>query len=467
MSNYDDNFEQELKNLVQDYEQGLENDVPPFHDEETYEQIIEYYEDANQLEKANNVCDIALQHYAFSSELMIRKANLLILEKKFTEALIWIERARSFDPQNMSIYILCSDIYLDEGQPKKAVQSLEQAMKVADENDLPDLFLEIAEVYESSDQYDKALDAVANALKLDPFHQEALHKIWFIVEVTKQFEKSIAIHEEVIERDPYSYLAWYNLAQGYEGLHYYDEAIDAYEFVMAINERFDLAYKECGELYRKLGKLEKAIELLTKALRISVHLDDISLSLAKVYQEMNNMKMAIFYFKKVVRYDKMNDEAWFELGNCYKDLCQWEEAEKAYKQAMKINDKTADYALRMSDVYYLTGKTNKAIELLTEPVKKTGHQACLMNLVMYMLETNKETECLQLLELVETKHKDIKHTAYFKAAAFLMLNDQENANKSFQNALEENFQIHPLLFKLLPGLSESEEIKKIADQFKR
>ena len=467
MSNFDDNFEQELNHLVREYEAALENNAPTFHEEETYEQIIEYYEDKNQIEKANKVCDAALQHYAYSSELMIRKANLLILEKKHTEALVWIERARSFDPQNMSIYILRSDIYLDEGKPKAAVRSLEQAMKVADESDIPDLFLEIAEVYEANDDYDKALDAIHDCLKINPFHQEALHKIWLAVEMTKSFEKSVILHEQIIEQDPYSYLAWYNLGQSFEGLKYYEKAIDAYEFVIAINEHFDLVYRDCGDLYRKLGKFEKAIQYLKKALRISLQLDDISWSLAKVYQEMNNMKMAIYYYKKVLQFDTMHDASWFELGNCYKDSCQWTKAEHAYHQAMALNDKLPEYALKLSDVYYLTGNTDQAIQLLTEPVMEFGHQASLMNLVIYMLEMNKEQECLQLLELASRKHEQLKHISYFNAATYLKLNNQKEANKAFQKALEENFQIHPLLFKLLPGLSDNEEIKVIANQFKR
>src|ERR1051325_11065551 len=76
---------------------NLRNGNSGFIDEDDFEKIIDYYDEKEELSKALEAAETALEYFPFSSALLIRKADLLLATRKYHQALDILEKAELFD----------------------------------------------------------------------------------------------------------------------------------------------------------------------------------------------------------------------------------------------------------------------------------------------------------------------------------------------------------------------------------
>src|SRR5687767_4123657 len=91
---------------------NLKNGLSGFIEEEAFEKIIDYYNEKEEISKAMEAVETALEYYPFSSALLIKKADLLLTQRKYHKALETLEKAELFDGKDINLYILKTDAYL-------------------------------------------------------------------------------------------------------------------------------------------------------------------------------------------------------------------------------------------------------------------------------------------------------------------------------------------------------------------
>lgn len=206
-------FDQEqVLELIGHYEQMLKDDAHVFFEEASFDQIIEYYQERQQLDKAYDVVDLAIAQHPFSASLLIKKAQLEFDQKRYDTAMATLDQAAVFDATDMQIHLLRCDIFVWQGKFAEAVDTIQVALEFADEEERVDLFLELADIYEEWEKYDELFNTLTQALMLNPTNEEALNRLWFCVEFTEKYQQSIDFHKAFIDEHPYSHLAWFNLA---------------------------------------------------------------------------------------------------------------------------------------------------------------------------------------------------------------------------------------------------------------
>ncbi|HUC82055.1 MAG TPA: hypothetical protein VMR70_14220, partial [Flavisolibacter sp.] len=114
---------------------NLRNGSSGFIEEEAFEKIIEYYDEREELSKAMEAADTALEYFPFSSVLLIKKADLLLATRKYYRALEILEKAELFDSKDINLYILKTEVYLALDQQEKAVELLEAAIHDFDDEE--------------------------------------------------------------------------------------------------------------------------------------------------------------------------------------------------------------------------------------------------------------------------------------------------------------------------------------------
>src|SRR4051812_17237256 len=92
-----------------------------FFEEEAFEKIIDYFDEQEDLSKALEAAETAIEYYPFSAALLIKKADLLLATRKYQEALDILEKAELFDGTDINLYILKTDAYLAMDMHEKAV----------------------------------------------------------------------------------------------------------------------------------------------------------------------------------------------------------------------------------------------------------------------------------------------------------------------------------------------------------
>src|SRR5215213_8457157 len=107
----------ELLRLFENLKSGISGS---FLEEEAFEKIIDHFEDEEELIKAMEAADIAIEYFPFSAALLFKKANLLLANRKYKEALSVLGKAELLDANDLNLYILKTDAYLALDMQEKA-----------------------------------------------------------------------------------------------------------------------------------------------------------------------------------------------------------------------------------------------------------------------------------------------------------------------------------------------------------
>ncbi len=350
----------EMKELLQHYNNMKLGNGYSFIDEEAFEQLIDYFDERDDLTAALEASEYGITQYPFSSLLQIKKADLLIAKKHYREALDILEKAELLDRGDINLYILKTDVYLALDQQKKASDLLEKAILFFDGDERIELLFELADVYDDYEEFDKVFNCLKLILEQDETNEEALYKICFWTDYTGRNEEGIKLHQKIIDEHPFTELAWFNLGAAYQGIKLYEKAIDAYQYAIAIDEKFDYAYRNMGDAYLRMRKYKEAIEVLQKVLELSRPEDVIYEALGHCYDKLKNYAQARFHYRKASHLAPEDSLLHYKVACTYMNESQWETAIKNLESAMRIQ-RSADYNFALAQCYVGLNKIKDAI----------------------------------------------------------------------------------------------------------
>src|SRR4249919_3770002 len=313
----------ELQEILKRYENLKKGRSNSYIDEESFEKIIDYFDEKEDISSALEAAETGAEQYPFSSTMLIRKADLLIATHKYRDALSLLDHAAMLDSSDINVYILKTDAYLALDKQEKAVEILEQALALFTGEERISLLFELADVYDDYQEFEKVFDCLKLILEQEPNNEEALYKICFWTDFTGRNEEAIRLHEKIINDFPYNELAWFNLAAAYQGLKLYEKAIDAYQYAIAIDEKFDYAYRNMGDAYLRLRKYKEAIEVLQKVLELSRPEDVIYEAIGHCYDKMKNFAQARFYYRKASHLNPDDAKLFYKVACTYMNETNW------------------------------------------------------------------------------------------------------------------------------------------------
>lgn len=459
--------EEEIALSVTRFEEMMKTKVSCFFDEQTFENIIEYYQLKSFNKMALQVVDYAIEQHPYVSGFLLKKAGLLYQLRKFEQAELWLHNAELLDPSDLGIYLLRADILVVHNQHKKAVEVLEKALTLAEKSEKEDLFLELADVYEDWDRYDLVFESLKKCLHLNYNNEEALSRMWYTVELSKKYEESLALHQQIIDKNPYSYLAWHNLGHAYFDLSLYEKAIESYEFVVAINEQCDLAYRDCGEAYFYLGNYQKAIEQFLRAIEFSKPYEELNFSIAYCYEKLKKYSEARSYYKKAVATDPKYDEAFYRVGITYKKEKEWNNALHFFKKAHKLNEENATYLMALAETYSVLQLTDEFLVMCNNILSlhaKHKKRSLYEKLSEYLLRFNFNIEAANLLDFAMMEKGFAGKLPYLKIISLYRLGEQQEAYTLFEQALQQIPNRYKTMFQIEPGLLSDNRIQQILQQ---
>ncbi|MBS1760013.1 MAG: tetratricopeptide repeat protein [Bacteroidetes bacterium] len=430
----EDRFEiAELLTKFENLKNGLQNS---FLEEDAFETIIEYFQEKEDLTQAMEATELGSQQYPYSSALLVKKADLLLVSRQYIEALTTLEQASMLDNADINIYILKTDALLALDQPEKAAALLEESLALFNGEEKMELLFELADVYDDYEDFDKVFDCLKTILEEDPNNEEALYKICFWTDFTGRNEESIRLHHQIIEEYPYNELAWFNLASAYQGLKLYEKAIDAYQYAITIDEKFDYAYRNIGDAYIRLRQYKEALEVLIKVTELSKPEPVILEAIGHCYDKMKNYAQARFYYRKATHLNKDDGKLFFKIASTYFNEGQWESCVKQLEHALHIQRNQTEYMLLMGECKMMQGLDRDAIHYFSEvvrlkPKSSTGWEAlirCLFNYGYY-------EEALEQVDAAYPLSGFKPIFSYYKAAILLALGKSKEGLLQLEEAI--------------------------------
>lgn len=457
-----------LDELLKQYNNLRNGRSSIFFDEEAFEKIIDYYDDQEDMAKALEASEIAIDYFPFSASLLLKKADILLATRKYREALEILERAELFDASDIDLFILKTDAYLAMDMHEKAVALLEQAVKVFEGEEKIELLFELADVYDDYEEFDKVFDCLKVILEEEPTNEEALYKICFWTDFTGHNEESIRLHLKIIDQHPYNELAWFNLAAAYQGLKLYEKAIDAYQYALVIDEKFDYAYRNIGDAYIRMRKYREAIEALEKVLELSKPEEVIYEAIGHCYDRLKNFAQARFHYRKASHLNPDDSKLLYKIACTYYYEGQWASAVKQLESALRIHRLQAEYNLLMGECKLQLNEFKDAVQYLStavriRPKNTSGWEALIR--CLYIAGYYPEAKQQAIAALTHTNNKVI--FLYYLSAVLFVMNKSKEALLYLEKALSNAPKQLKKFIQLNPSILQNSLVVDVIAQYKR
>ncbi len=458
----------EIVDLVKKYEESVKDRQQVFLDEEHYEQIIQFYQDGRENNKALRVIESALEQFSFSSFFYTKKAEILANQKHFDEALHALEEAERLDPNDINIFLIRADVALWEGKHEDAKAQIDYALLIAPEDeDKCELYLELADIYEDQEKYPEVVEALKEALKVSPQNEEALNRFWFCMELTENYEESILFHEALIEKSPYSHLAWFNLGHAYAGLEQFEKSLDAFEYVLAIDDKFDAAHICSGDVLYNMGRYEEAVDFYLEAIKLSKPNKDLYLKTAETYEKLLDFSKSRSYLRKSITVDPYFDEAFFRIGETYRLEEKWNKAISSFERAVKLSKDNLDYLAALADAYMSVGEGEMAVEIFERIFQlDTQNKQSWISLATAYFNVDNFRKAFQVLQEAEAKYEGHADVLYIKAVFYLQAGNRHEALLNLERGLLMNFDEHVMIFEMDDSLLDDAAIIQVIEQYR-
>jgi tetratricopeptide (TPR) repeat protein len=247
----------------------------------------------------------------------------------------------------------------------------------------------------SQGQYDEAITAYDEAIRLglDPNYAEARNNKGEILKVIGdpnlaldwynkgialnsqgQYDEAITAYDEAIRLDPNYAVAWNNKGTALSNQGNYDEAIQAFDEAIMLDLNYAVAWNNKGTVLCKQVKCDEAIPYLEEAIRLDPNLADAyfwSLKAGALYKQ-GKYNEAITAYDEAIRLDPNRALVWNNKGTALSELGKYDEAIEAYDEAIRLDPNLA--IARNSRGNILNAQANKGSGGIGRPPFKPNQE---------------------------------------------------------------------------------------------
>ena len=322
------------------------------------------------------------------------------------EALNFYKRALKINPMRPDVYAIMGELSAKDG---KFAESIAHLRKVLDmQPQIPGIRGRIGELFMKLGDLDKAIESFEGEVQIVP-SADGYFLIGQSYLMQKESEKAKENYEAAIKMDPEHARAHYGLATVYVKLGNQDKAkeysakfrklkAEAREDLIAARTMSDdiiqarknsaVSYIKAGQMYRSGGKLQKAEELLEHAARLNPENVGCLLELAFLYRETNKQSKVEEIHAKIGQLELKHADNCVIFGNLCADLGLLDDAEEAYRKAVRLAPEKSVAYRKLARVYLTTKKqlrearqlAEQAVELEATAVNYSIlSRACVMN----------------------------------------------------------------------------------------
>ncbi|MEM9544767.1 MAG: tetratricopeptide repeat protein [Bacteroidota bacterium] len=454
-----------LISLVSEFEANFENGNVEYLNEKSFFQLIKYYEDDREYEKALDVAKLALEQYRYRSDFYISLCRLYLKLNKINDCLTCLEIAESIAPYENEIIILKVRALALSGDYELAFNELECLKTVSLKGDLVEVYLCEAEIYAEMSCHQQMFDSLKEALELESSHIEALERFWVSTELSKRYIECADYMSTLIDKNPYNYFAWYNLGHALSFSGEYEKAIDAIEYSFIINPDFEEGYMECADLCCQIKDYGRALKVYQEAIDYFGEDNDLLINISECQMYLNKTADCKNNLYKAVKQDPYNDEIYYYLAECYSKEEKWYSAINAYHKAIEIEDGCGEYYLGLARAYVAVEDYNKATINFHLSVSDGPEQTHFWReFASFLLKLGLYNESLQILDEAEeyTFGADL---LYCRAMVNFFLKNKKTGLRILEEALVEDFSLHTIIYSLAPEFEVDKEISSMIEYF--
>jgi tetratricopeptide (TPR) repeat protein len=388
-----------------------------------FKNALEYYRTALKYEKAGGI------YFAI--------ANVYVKLGKYQDALIEINNALKFNPENLEYLTLKANIYYGTGKIDKAVEIYESIL--AKDSGNVYILYSLARSYQELRRPETAVTFYERIIDVYGFEQDVLKRMYEIYSNYKNYDKAAEVLSYSLKLDPYN-----------NGL-----------------------LLELASLYTKLGKEDEAKVIYERMSALNPDDKQIQAEIVKLYFRKNQIEKGFAEFSKILGKDSLTLEEKIQLGEMYYNM-------------MAQDGKTADiveyifvylsekYPDNWAPYYYL-GEIDIAKKKHGEAYKKfmkgithvdsTRESYIQFGYALFTLEKYEDSKAILLKGLALAP--DDYRLNYTMALTLQRLNDLQSAIKHYEHALEFNPTDLSLISSMALAYNSNKQYKESNDMYEK
>jgi len=453
-------------NLMSDFESNFEKGLDVIYSEKTFLEIIRYYEEELQYDKAIEVSDLALTQFSFTPDFYIIKARLLFQSNFHEEALKLLNKAEKISPYEHDILLLKIKILAFQGKIENAKTILDDMKRYVSASDLSDVYLSESYINEIMQDYDGMYENLTKSVICDMKNDEAFERIGFAVQLSKNYEASVQFHNMVLNEVPFNYLAWYNLGHAFSCLGEYQKAIDALEYSFITESNFENGYLDCADICIQEKDYKRALDIYRTYHEIFGLNEEVLFNMADCQYQLGNLNKARLLLSKLLKLDPYNDEVYYKLGLCYAEAGNWQKAINAYHKAITLEDNCEDYYLSIAKAHNAVGAFEKA-EFFYGKAVSTGPEQSLYwcDYISFLIKIGKKEKALKVFEDSDdyTFGADL---LFCKGVAQYHVGQMKAAFESIEEGLKEDYGQHEIMFNIDPEMALDKDLQSMIKYYR-
>lgn len=269
-----------------------------------------------------------------STDLYNERARIYLTLRQFKEAINDSKRAIKMDSTKAEYYLTLVDIYFAKNSTRLAKELLEITEKKFPDN--TETLLKLAELYFLVKQYQKGIDYVNKALKVDENLAKAYYIKGSIYRESGDTSRAISSLETAIEQDNKNTDAFYDLGVIYAARKN-PLALEYYDNTLRINPSNNEAKYARAKFLQDVGKVDDAIKEYTTIITVNKTCENCYYNLGAIYLEIKkDNKKALENFTKAIEINPNYLEAYFARGYTYTKLKDKESAKADYNMCLKL-----------------------------------------------------------------------------------------------------------------------------------
>jgi tetratricopeptide (TPR) repeat protein len=327
--NHSDEFEnQEYARLVRlfkkfdaAYKKGTHSQIELSEDE--YDFIIDSYIERENLSMATEVAAAAFAKYPYSSIIVVKYCDSLILNNKIEEAESLLDKYKNTFPDYSELFLLYARIYIKRKQWSEARAAFSQAIEIEPcPEDICDSVYAIAQdcielknyreaifYLDRSNELTKKWDEKNNCQEDKEDLADSYNDYALCYERLGKLEKSAEYYKKYLDINPFDDMNWFNIGTIYARLNKAKESVDAFEYAVSLNRNNAPALFNLGIISLNLEEFKNAVEYFTDFCRIEKLNIRGTIGLADAYMGLGDYGQAEILFRKALMLDKNCKEA--------------------------------------------------------------------------------------------------------------------------------------------------------------
>lgn len=292
-------------------------------EEDEYEYIIDKYADLYNMEMANRASEEGFLRYPYSSALLVRYCDAMVIRKELDKALTVLDHYKDSFPPNADIYLSYSRVYIGKRDLNNARRYYDLAIAVESAPEdvcdsvhtLAQDCMEIEEYREAIFYLDRTAELTAtwNAKHNEKEKDENLTSFWFdyafCCEKLGQEDKSIELYQKCLDIDPFNDIIWHNLGIIYEKKGRYRDSYEAFGFAIALNPQNIHALFNMGQLCIECKMPQEALKHFYEFNRIEKNNPDGICGQALSYFMLGDLNQAEILYRKALIFDPQHQVA--------------------------------------------------------------------------------------------------------------------------------------------------------------